>query len=99
MNDEARAEEAVRFAKDSSPHLESLKELAEKVGASIDTRSNPVTKKRYILISGDGIPFLDGIRIEFTYEAYRLINAALQGQAWYNELTEKIHTGCQLNKV
>lgn len=81
-----REEEAKRFAENSNPHFEQLKECAEKVGVVIDVRSNPVTKSTSIVITGDKCPLLDGIRIPFRYDSYRLINAALQGQGWYNEL-------------
>lgn len=69
--------EAKRFAEDHTPHLKHLKEEAEKLGVRIDVRSNPVAMKQYIVISGNGVLLLDGIRIQFTYDAYRLINAAL----------------------
>lgn len=77
-----REEEKARFNEYNIPHFDSLKMLAQKVGGDVK-----FTNKG---LQFEGIPLLEDLSIEFTYEVYRLANAALQGIGWYQELNEKI---------
>lgn len=94
----ARKDEEERFNKyihylcdpELSPHYVSLVKLAKEVGYKVQYHDNSFAMRPYILIiCEEHSLLLDGIDIQFTYEAYRLINAALQGLGWFNQLTEK----------